>query len=601
MNVMSYYSYLFVFSKNIEKTDITRGELITLIELQKKDVVIHIDSIEDLKLSNGAITFDKIDEKFSDDFTHIMFQSQSALVFSNFEIDLKEIIRRSGYIHSCGKFLFLTKWGNLSIEFIESVVENFCKSENNWYNTIFYKESDNKISNRLSSLLIDDTRYHIKNSSFNMAEIDLNNKLRKLKEKLSLKNKNEHIFIFLEKNKINNNLLLSNLYEDRNLVDFGVCYLSEYKKENPIHEMDDLKEIKPFWAGIFTTPHRLMSAMLNLAKINEDSVILDPFSHTGTLAIEASNIGCKVIASDIMGTQGAKDNYDFLCKSYKNFNSILKKIIRHTKDNELTDKLKELIDDNIFLNNQGLPETKSDISVMISSYSERLYFYILRRYAMELKRGADIKDLKTFISNYIGKLSKKKPIPGYRLFGKQFKLFEKEYKKTGYPLITISSDNKNFFIDSYYKSNRIGYINKNVNNYPIFQKNDICNQSDDYGIKESSIDAVITDPPYGYGEDLSESQVREIYTSLIEKSIKWLKPNGYMVFCALDKVKTGRTENLLFTEKILDIVNIIAKQNNVKFVFNNVLLTSNYLKNVYYWKSKYALNRSIISLQINKN
>ncbi len=551
---MNYNSYLFVFSKNIEKTDIIRAELISLIEQKKKDVVIHIDSIDKIKSIFKEISFDKLIKIQDDNLTHIIFQPQSAIVICNFKIDLEEIIRRAGYIHSCGKFLFLTKWENISIEYIEKTVVNFCKKENKWYKTVFYKESENKIRNKLPSLLIDDKRYHIKNDSFNFAETKLKNNLKQQKEKLNLPNEDGYIFIFLERNKIKSDMLLSNLYEDRDLIDYGICYLSEFKKENPIHEMDDLKEIKPFWAGIFTTPHRLMNAMLNLAKVNKNSIILDPFSHTGTLAIEASNIGCKVIASDIMGTKGAQDNYNFLCSGSNNFNFLVKQIIQHANNKVLTNRLQDLLNDNIKINSQGLPETNGDISEKIDILSERLYFYIIRRYAMELKRGADVKDINSFLNNYIGKSDNGKIIPGYILFGKQFKFFEQEYSKTNSPIVKINSKNEKYFIDSYYKSKRVGYINIEKNNYPTFQKNNICNISDNYNIEESSIDAVITDPPYGYGEGLNADKVKEIYSMLIKKSIKWLKPNGYMVFCALDKVKTGRTENLLFTENILDIM-----------------------------------------------
>ena len=600
---MNNYSYHFVFFKSIHKTDIFRGELISLIELQNNGNVMHIDNVENSISKFGEISFKKINEKKEDSFINIIFLPQSAIVICDFKLDIKEIIRRSGYIQSCGKFLFLKKWGDISIGLIERNVTDFCKTEDNWYNTVFYKSSDNKIENKLDSLLIDDKRYHIKDKSFNNAVTDLNENLEKKRKELKLQNRNEHIFIYLEKDEIKSDSLLSDLYYDRNIIDYGVCYLGEYKKDNPIHEMDDLREIKPYWAGIFTTPHRLMNAMLNLAKVNENSTVLDPFSHTGTLAIEASSIGCKVIASDIMGTVGARDNYDFLCKGSKNFIKLVKILDNHIEDKLLSTKLFDLIDNSIFSNDQGLPETKDkDIEKILPKHSERLYFYIMRRYKMELSRGADlgVDSMRDFVRNYLNKSINGKYDQGYYLFGKQFELFENMYYENSEPIITLNNENDKYFIDSYYKSKRVGYINKKQKNYPIFQKNDICDSEDDYNIKKNSIDAVITDPPYGYGEGINADKVREIYTKLIEKSIKWLKPKGYIIICALDKVKTGRTENLLFTEDILDILNITAKKNEVKFIRDDILLTSKHLKNIYYWKSKYALNRSIISVQIIK-
>lgn len=596
-------SYLFVFSKPFEKTDISKGELVSLIELQKKDVVIRVNLIEEYEDKFGKLNFFKKTSDLCDkNITYILFLSQSAIVICNFEINIKEIIRRSGYIHSCGKFLFLSKWEDLSVENLRDNIVDFCKTENAWHSTVFYKYSDNKIQNKLEPLIIDDTRYHIKNQSFNIAVGKLESELKQKQQELRLKYKQEHIFIFLEKVKVNENSILSNLYEDRNIVDYSICYLSQYKKDNPIHEMDDFKELKPYWAGIFTTPHRLMNAMLNIAKVDEKSIVVDPFCHTGTLAIEASQIGCKVIVSDICGTNGAKDNYDFLCKGAKNFKSLVNKIEKHLEDDSLTMNFKNIISDNIKLNEQGLPETKGDIIDLIPVLSERLYFYILRRYNMEIHRGAELgtDNYKDYVKGYIEKFSNGKLLPSYRLFTNQFVCFEEEHKRIGIPLVSINTSNENFFTDSFYKSNRIGYINKSKRKKPKFMKNDICDD-DNYNISESSVDAVITDPPYGYGEDLSIKQVEKIYTSLINKAIKWLKPKGFLIFCALDKVKTGRKENLLFTENILDIVSVVSKKNQVDFVLNDILLTSNHLKNVYYWKSKYALNRSIICLQILKN
>ncbi|KJF41833.1 site-specific DNA-methyltransferase [Draconibacterium sediminis] len=601
---MAHNSYLFVFNRSFEKTDISKGELISLLELQQKDVLIRTKTVEELTSEGNRISFNNqifVDE--NKDFTYIIFLSQSAIVLSSFKFDIKDIIRRSGYIHSCGKFLFISKWADLQIDDILEDVTSFCKKENEWHNTVFYKKTENEVNNKLDSLLIDDRRYHIGNDSFNIASNNLQSKLNSVESSLKLKPNEEHIFIFLEKGKVHDYSALSELYEDRNVIDYGVCYLSEYKKDNPIHEMDNLKELKPFWAGIFTTPHRLMNAMLNIAKVEKDSIVLDPFCHTGTLAIEASQMGCKVIASDLFGTNGAKDNYDFFCNGAQNFNSIIGEITEHLNNVTLTKQFQALIPENIKLNAQGLPETTGDVNDRIKSLSERLYYYILRRYSMENLRGAElgVEGQRDFVNNYIRPFQEDKYEPGFSMFGKQLELFENEFAITGEPIVSFDNNNKKYFTDSYYTSKRVGYINNCFRtDYPIFLKNNICGNIESYGIEESSINAVVTDPPYGYGEGLEMNEVRDIYSSLIDKSITWLKSGGYLVFCALDKVKTGRTRDLLFTEDILDIVNIVAKRRKVNFIMHDILLTSDHLKNVYYWKSNYALNRTIISVQIIK-
>jgi tRNA G10 N-methylase Trm11 len=601
---MKHTSYLFIFSKPFEKTNISKGELISLIELQKRDAIIREYLVEDYEKKCGPLDLNYIDNyNFEDGITYVLFLSQSAIVICGFEINISEIIRRSGYIQSCGKLLFLSKWESISINYLKERIEQFCIKESAWYNTVFYKHSENQIQNKLDSLLIDDKRYHIKDQSFNPAVEKLQSELKIKQQELRLPFKQENIFIVLEKVKLYDHSMLSNLYEDRNVVDYGLCYLSEMKKDNPIHEMDDLKELKPYWAGIYTTPHRLMNAMLNLAKVGENSIVVDPFCHTGTLAIEASQLGCKVIASDIVGTMGASDNYNFLCNGSKNFEKLTNEIEKHLDNAILTSSLNGIISENIELNGHGLPITIEEVpdSVAKMKLSERLYFYILRRYGMETLRGADIdaQDYKSFVKDYIYKSSGSKDLPSYRLYMQQFACFENAYIDKGIPLVEINSSNENIFIDSYYKSSRMGYINIKPDHIPSFMKNDICGE-DNYNIKESSVDAVVTDPPYGYGEDLSKDKIRSIYQALVEKSIKWLKPQGYLVICALDKVKTGRTENLLFTEDILKIVNLTTKRNEVSYIISDIPYTSNHLRNLFYWKSKFALNRTILCLQILK-
>ncbi|MCF8307420.1 MAG: hypothetical protein K9I68_00270 [Bacteroidales bacterium] len=614
-------SYLFVFFKSTEKTDIQKGELLALIEMQHNNVIIESSEIEnlegenDLKFTNNSI-IDKNRDKIL-----VIFLSQSAIVYTSVRLDIKEIIRRSGYIHSCGKFIFLSKWDNLKIKEITNDITAFFKKEQQEYKVLFYKESDNPIKNKLEGLLIDDKRYHIENYHFNTAqqkiEMSLENNIKKHGK--GFKSGNEKIFIIKEKGIDNSSpSVLSNLYNDRNIIDFAIGYLSEYKKDNPIHELDEVKEMKPFWSGIFTTPHRLMNAMINLAKLDETSTVLDPFCRTGTISIEASQIGCKSISSDIFGSQGAKDNYDFLCSGYKFFKNTVEKIDNQIDNNELNEELQNKIGDGIKDNNrQGLPVADNDVAFKIENFSKRLHFYILRRYEMENRRGSSFikqqnrksrdkndngKNLPNevdFIKSYI---KNSKNTFDYTLCGKQLKLFEEQYRKTNEPVLNLDVDTSGCFTDGNYLTKRVGYINKSAENniYPVFKINDICDKKDFYNIAESTIDAVVTDPPYGYGEGIDKEKVEEIYKSLVEKSFYWLKPFGYLIICALDKVKTGRKENLLFTENILEIINDIAKKENVEFLINDVLSTNKHLKNIYYWKSKYALNRSIIALQIIK-
>ena len=620
--------YVFVFQKPIDKTNVQRAELISLIELLYPQSVIHFKRPEDL-LNNKGIYFENCFsfsdgqniKLLNDENIVVSFLFQSAIIITSIEINQIEIIRRSGYIQSCGDLLFLMKWEDLNVNNIVTLTSVFISHNKKNYNLEFYTNSENEnIEIKLPNLLIDDSRYHIGKKSIKVAMNDIKNKIELHATKLSLNTIEGSIFIYKDRGKIVDASPLSKLYSDRNVVEYGISYLSDYKKDNPIHYLDDLKESKPYWAGIFTTPHNLMNAMLNLAKVKENSVVVDPFSHTGTCIIESSQIGCEIKAYDIHEIQGAEDNYTFLCEGSKNFNEIVIKLESLLDNKELNEQFQLYVEESIDTNPQGLPEIKPEatIDILISKYASnkynlsnienRLYFYILRRYEMELRRGADliVDSAKELVKHYIYNSNKEKKIrPGYKLYGKQFQLFEQAYNNSGFPLVNLDNGflkaNKQIcFEDEKYKTNRIGYISKSKGlSKASFDTKDIL--KDDYGISDGSIDAVVTDPPYGYGEGLSSDKVRNIYTKLFEKSFKWLKDGGSLVFCALDKVKTGRKEDLLFTEDILNIASVIAKKNNIKFVINNIIVNSEISPNILYWKSNYALNRTIISLNIKKN
>ena len=52
--------------------------------------------------------------------------------------------------------------------------------------------------------------------------------------------------------------------------------------------------------------------MLSLAEVGPGGKVLDPFCHTGTVAIEAACLGATSLNADIKESQGAQDNCDVL-------------------------------------------------------------------------------------------------------------------------------------------------------------------------------------------------------------------------------------------------------------------------------------------------
>jgi hypothetical protein len=416
---------------------------------------------------------------------------------------------------------------------------------------------------------------------------------------------------------------MQDFYPDRNLTEYAICYLSNFKRDNLIHELDSKNEAKPFWAGIFTTPHRLMNAMLNLGKVKKDHVVVDPFCHTGTLAIEASQIGCKVICADIAEIQGAADNYEFLCKGSDNFLRLVNALHGLVKASpDVLKQLNDLASESAVLNVHGIPEIDDRMRIDrimnrlsgregdLSRLENRLFFYILRRYELNRKRqfNDEFGESLEMVRQYLGKQTiteqegddKLEYYNGYFHFSRQMKAFEAAFKTEGVPIVKATHrEFKDLFEDSQYPSTRIGFVSI-ADSSPDFLERDILQSFDKYGIGKDSLDAVITDPPYGYGEDLKKQQIYDIYRALFEKAFGWLKDGGHLVYCTLDKVRTGRIEGLLFTEDIIKLCNEVAAREKIEFVSHSIYPIRREPSFLFYWKSKWALNRAIVALKISK-
>lgn len=627
------YKSAFVFQEGIDRTNIQRAELLALLEMFYEDLSYEIKQLDSPQAREGfgngdVISFEEpvLDSVDEGRIAQIIFLKQSAIVFSNFEIELVSIVARAGYIQSAGELIFLSKWESLSEETVTDKLNKFCFQKSAHFPVNFYVKSENRDQyQKLDSILIDDTRYHIGPSSFRLARARI---LKNHEEALhghSIETKGDGvIFMYKDAQLGQSREFLRDFYVDRNLTEYAVCYLSHYKKENFIHILDSKSEAKPFWAGIFTTPHRLMNAMLNLGKVTKDQLVLDPFCHTGTLAIEASQIGCDVVCADIGEVRGAADNYELLCKGADNFENLTNAMGRLIEsDSNVLKKWNDLASESAILNSHGLPEIdpakKIDLIIDIlhgqdgdlNVLENRLLFYIVRRFELNRKRlfedefGESLEMARQYLGTKTNEGDSKGPGPkyynGYYHFSKQSRAFEDAFKKDGIPVIRANHSAFNdLFEDHQYLSNRIGYVS-HAQSIPRFLTRDILGNFSDYGLDENSLDALVTDPPYGYGEGLEKGQIRDIYANLFSKAFRWLKHGGHLVFCTLDKVRTGRVEGLLFTEDILNLCNRIAARERIEFINHNVYPIGRDEHFLCYWKSKSALNRAVVVLKIAKH
>jgi tRNA (guanine10-N2)-dimethyltransferase len=79
---------------------------------------------------------------------------------------------------------------------------------------------------------------------------------------------------------------------------------------------------------------KLARCMVNLSRVNEGDLLLDPFCGTGGILIEAGLIGCKVVGSDIYWKMknGTSINLDYYgIKDYRTFNLDVRELKMYEK------------------------------------------------------------------------------------------------------------------------------------------------------------------------------------------------------------------------------------------------------------------------------
>jgi len=539
--------------------------------------------------------------------------AQSAIVFSTDELSVERVVAHAGYVHSGGPLVLAAPWQDVEPDdLIDKGREYLDRCELSsadliWY-TRGYAEDHPSDEPRelhpLPGLEIDEKRYHLGERPFREESNRVKDELRKAR-----KGKGTGALLYAYRDvAIHASATLPPYlhYPDRSSQDWLVVYETHAKKENPIHDLDDAQETKLFWAGIFTTPHRLVNAMLNLCEVEEGDVVLDPFAHTGTVAIEAAQFGARTQSFDLSEVLGAQDNFEFFCAENPGDDlSLVEKLFSNI---ELFSQLSKLADERSGTNVLGLPDIAESDRIesllrnestkdVLGDRGNRILYWLLRRSALEAKRAGEAATesaAKTKAVQIVTELRQHL----VRLEGLRAEPFVRDDGRLCVvPGTEVTSE---FFPTDWRNRSPRVFLSYSVdpNNHGFeFEEADITDGLLD--IAAESIDIVATDPPYGYGDDIPYDLLRKIWLSFFRMSLRVLRDGGALVFCALDKVKTGRPLNtLLKTEELLDLLNCAAAEQNIHFGFPSIDPVATHARGLYYWKSPRSLNRSLFAARI---
>jgi tRNA (guanine10-N2)-dimethyltransferase len=213
----------------------------------------------------------------------------------------KEIVRRSGYIDEGHRIIFRYNLEKKDINLADKIVDDFINSFRDFVANIDYPDIDESKSFAVRVLKLHKDEFAKSIDSLKI-EKEIGGIIKlKTNAKVNLKNPDILVRVVI----LEDTFFISNVLEMRD---------REYFQKNRPHLR------KYFHPGCMLP--KLARAMVNLARVKEGDIVLDPFCGTGGFLIEAGLIGAKLIGCDIdwrmaSGTLINLEEYNLLDKVIK--------------------------------------------------------------------------------------------------------------------------------------------------------------------------------------------------------------------------------------------------------------------------------------------
>lgn len=608
------FHYAFVFYSNLNKTNLQYKELFNNILRQHGEFY----SINEYRNFDFTTNVQKSNNKGN---IVIIPCKNSCIVSSNIELNIKEIIRNSGYVQSCGELLFLSPWYDLNTTTFENRVEQFISRDRDKKGRlVFYTKEDFGLKTR-SSEGIDDIKF--------------------FKEKYYIGNEiaSNYMKGLLQNELISNNLIVERLYNsdkekyNKTITDFSlfvvkdldltiseteyvygekepqlfILYHSQFKKENPIHILD---ENKPFIPGPYTTPQTLIQSMLSFVS-NETKLIIDPFGGSGGIGIASKFGGKDIFISDLIGLEGIDYNFRFfntkskLREQIENF--INEQLIGFSRTKEFSpyfyESAEKIIATNKYQEKHWISEYDElliESPDIIESDIFKYCFFV--SYKLIILHNDLIKQNNRLNEYLFTSMLEKHLTDEKIILQRTFKaLLHPEFKKKPWEELKGKYGN---YITGYTKLEGEKHLCQD--SIHLLNNNSRLNLQ----LMESEMVSIVSDPPYGFNTlsgNPEDENIVNLYESFMDFSLsaieKTKSKKGDLIICTLRNVKVGKKissysyahniEKLLYRKLKEYDFNIIAKP--------YLLEIGDWIGNGNYWKSKKALDRRIISITVEKN
>lgn len=646
--------YFFLFKKNLSVTNIQFAELLALVKshsYKAKDSkandlrFVTTDDFRDW-IKSVVYTFNKTlgEDRFLDVanlYEHILqrtivcdpfFTSCSVFLPPELEIDLLKVCAYSGYIHSCGRSVFIRKTDKTDKTHLFEALDRFCDAQattspdpqKKIFFEVYAHEDFTRHDRRLQSDLshgLDDVKifvekYHMGGNRLVSVIQDIREKYadkfivpppgdyrRQVKEKMKHSGVDQTRTLWLIKDQSIHSTSDGRHFNGKD--SFYICYEQYLKNENPLHIFD---ENKPGWYSHTTIPHTLMGAMINVSSpwLGDQASVGDPFAGTGTTFLECLKLGSASIdCGDIapLAEIVSSDNLEFFAKSSSELKHLERylasvlDVIRESVDGQLGENL--LFEDPVSLtykewtsligrvrtNTESIPQSIAE-KLKSSSFDDRIIAYICLR--AKVRGGAALERNSMSWESAVEKECKELADQIGRLTSLRDQEEECQVKWAD-----NVPDGIRVFIGDYSYCCTIP-----AKTFAAAKGNSPVKQRDCRNMPRGLFDVVVSDPPYGFNTDDEAFDLGQLWSESIKVMLQSLKYDcGQLVLCLPDHTHIGRqlhffTNKQFVTHQVLNLADelgsIATKPADI------VPRPVTVFRPPYYWESERALRRSIL-------
>lgn len=652
-------AYFFLFKKNLGVTNIQFAELLALIQeytvnkvtgRRSDKLMFHsTDSLKETLVSivNAFLEGSGTDEPDFSLIVRLYHQLLKRSVVVNvfhgscavflpplLDLDLLSVCAHSGYIHSCGRSVFVRNMDKANqrdfFNAIDSYLSVYPPSEGKIFFTPYAHEDfsgfdqDKKYIKEQLHHGLDDVKIHVE--KVNMGSYKLATVLSKMRIRynasLDIPDPGDYR---IKHREVSDRTLWLICDSGINEVDitkpgkkkYYICYDQLYLNDNPFHIFD---ENKPAWVSHTTIPHTLLGAMVNISKPwpeNTKIVLGDPFAGTGTTWFEAlkfSDIELKCSDITPMFPQMIEDNLEFFSLDVKQLDRLIgdyEKVMQRALEigkaetarltRDLFPKLREPVEYYFVKDLIGSLKAKQPGETQAFAFSEdvvcelrnasflcRLLFYTgLRaqlRFQASFVRGST--DWETAFQKSGSELMEQmKSFRDWRLYT------DREIARCG---------NIGIFPGKYSHGCAISVAQiSNVRRNATFL--DTIAILDARNLAPKSCDLIVTDPPYGFNTDDELGNLASLYAEVIDCLVKAVKNEGHLIICLPDISHTGRALPYCTRSSLVIAQVLCAAERNGRTAFTpaqSLPLPQQVFMPPYYWESERALRRVILHFRI---